>query len=154
MLCALIAGVLLFVRAAQSNSAASAPTRTASSLLEVGAISGPAGQALLWLQLHGQGQSDVQWLQFSDETGMVDTFLQSQANALIVPVGTKLPQGVNVLGNVFTVAKGEQTGTFELVARSSDANSTVLQNLLRALRSQPTLNYLNTLNGYLVTSPS
>lgn len=150
--------VLIGVAASFGKSDTSAnPSDSASAsapVLEVGALSGPAGEALLWLRLQGKVSSDLQWLQYTDQDGMVESFLQSQAQALVVPAGTTLPDGVSVVGKLFTVSTDGTDQTMELVARDADVNNAQVQNLLKMLRAQETLDYLNTLSGVKVSSAS
>lgn len=114
-------------------------------VVTVGALEGANGQALLWLRNHGKTGLNVQWLEYGDLNGMVASLSTKNADAVIVPSGTKLGTDLVVLGTAYTIDGGQHPGAQELIALKANSDSSKLRSIVAALQSDETIGYLNSL---------
>lgn len=120
-------------------------------VLEVGAVSGPNGSALLNARNASLTSLNIQFLEFGDEASINAALAAGTGNAAIVPASTKLLKGQVVVAKLYKVEAGGTEGVQVLIAPKDSPLQAELQTLAKALRSQETLDYLNSISGYTVS---
>lgn len=134
------------------NTATGFTTPAGAQVLEIGAVSGPNGSALLNARDSSLTALNVQFLEFSDEETLPASLAAGTGDAVIVPEGTKLEKGQEVLAKLYNVEFGGTKGVQLLVAPQDSPLISELKTLVEALQSQATVDYLNTVPGVKATS--
>lgn len=135
-----IAGLQLQTRGNQGETQA----KSVAAVVEIGALAGPMGEALLFIRQEELSNLDVQWLQFSDTPGMLTAINLGTATAAIVPTNTELPDGVVVITELANVTRSGQSVEYELVATrdSQQHNEKLLIQLKEAFQNSQVKNFL------------
>ncbi|MEG2385990.1 MAG: hypothetical protein RSB13_03745 [Aurantimicrobium sp.] len=126
-------------------------TPAGAAVLEVGAVSGPDGSALLNVRDASLTSLNIQFLEFGDEASINAALAAGTGNAAIVPASTKLKTGQVVVAKLYNVEAGGTEGVHVLIAPKDSPLQAELQTLAKALQSQESLDYLNSISGYSVS---
>ena len=126
-------------------------TPAGAQVLEVGAVAGPNGKALLNARDASLTALNVQYLEFGDEAAVPEALAAGTGNAAIVPESAKLKKGQEVIAKLYSVESGGTQGIQVLIAPTDSPLKQDLQTLAKALQSQETLDYLNSVSGLKVT---
>lgn len=137
-----------------SNAGASSTgssTPAGAKVLEVGAVAGPNGSALLNVRDASLTSLNVQFLEFGDEDSVPTALAAGTGSAAIIPVTSKIPRGHEVIAKLYNVESGGTEGVQVLIAPQDSPLKPELQTLAQALQSKETLDYLNSLSGIKVS---
>lgn len=142
-----VAAIVLVIALASTGKGggSAAPESSApATVLEVGAVSGPMGDAMLYIRQEALTDLDLQWLQFSDLDGMVGALKSGTGVAAIVPEGTALPDGVSEISKLIRVSADGADTTYVLVATTENATAyeSEFKTLTESLRSDQVIGYL------------
>lgn len=145
-----VAAIVLVIALASTGSngsnggSAATESSAPATVLEVGALSGPIGDAMLYIRQEALTDLDLQWLQFSDLDGMVGALKSGTGVAAIVPEGTTLPEGVSEISKLVRINADGADTTYVLVATTENAAAyeSEFKTLTESLRSDQVLGYL------------
>ena len=121
-------------------------------VVTVGAVSGPNGNALMWIRQNNNEKLNIQWLQYGDIPGMVGALSAGGSDSIIVPESTKLGDDQVVVAKLYKVTGGENAGVQVLVTTTKNKASAHLKALVTALTSTATKDYLNSVGGFTVSA--
>lgn len=150
-LVAVIIAVSLSLSEISNGSATPVATPADAQVLEIGAVSGPNGDALLNVRSSSLTALNVEFLQFGDVDAITAALAAGTGDAVIVPESCPLQDGQEVIAKLYTVESGGTTGVQVLVAPKDSTLRADLQTLAKALQSLETIDYLNSVSGIKVS---